>query len=105
MSAQEATDIEESIEAGHAEQIRSVLSTIVGAELDDRDFKPDKDKSAREVMDEIKPVEVTLEEIVRGCPVPEAKCRALLEESAGEPGTGISKVVGESEQYAVDPAV
>jgi hypothetical protein len=104
MSAQKATDIEGSIEAGHAEQVRNVLSTIVGAELDDRDFEPDEDKSAREVMDEIDPVEVTLEEVVRGCPVPEAKCWALLEESAGEPGTGISKVDGESERYVVDPA-
>jgi hypothetical protein len=46
-----------------------VLSTIVGAELADRDFEPDEDTSVREVMNEIEPVEVTLEEIVRGCPV------------------------------------
>jgi hypothetical protein len=104
MSTQEATDIEGSIEAGHAEQVRSVLSTIVGAELDDRDFEPDEDKPAREVMDEIDPVEVTLEEVVRGCPVPEAKCRALLEESAGEPGTGIEPG-DRPETYRIDPPV
>jgi len=74
-------------------------------ELDDRDFEPDENTSVREVMEGIEPVEVTLEGIVRGRPVPEAKCRALLEESAGEPGTGISKVDGEIERYEVDPTV
>ena len=105
MSAQEATELEKSITSGHAEQIHNVLSTIVGAELDDREIDPDEDQSVTEVMDKIEPVEVTLEEVVRGCPVPEAKCRALLEESAGEPRTGISNVDGDGERYAVDPAV
>jgi hypothetical protein len=81
-----------------------VLSTIVGAELADRDFEPDEDTSVREVMNEIEPVEVTLEEIVRGCPVPEAKCRALLEESANEPGTKI-EISDRPETYRGDPTV
>lgn len=96
MSLEQRSDLEKSISAGNAEQLRNALSTIVGAELADRDLDSDEDVDPE-------PVRVTIRELARSCPVPETKCRALMRQFAAEPGTGISSAG--VDEYEIDPTV
>jgi len=79
----------------HAEQLQQAIATLVDAELQERDLDPDDEDI------EPKPVRVGLDELSRGCPLPAAKCRVVMDGFAGEPGTGIERVDGEC--YTVDP--
>jgi hypothetical protein len=47
-------------------------------------------------------VRVSIKELTRGCPVPEEKCRLLMEQFASEPGTGIA-AGGDRDVYEIDP--
>ena len=78
----------------HADQLQQAIATLVDADLQERDLDDDEDT-------EPEPVRVGLDELARGCPLPAAKCRVVMDGFAGEPGTGIERV--EAECYTVDP--
>jgi hypothetical protein len=83
----------------HAEQLQQAIATLVDAELQERDLNPDDDADGDDTEPE--PVRVGLDELARGCPLPAAKCRVVMDGFAGEPGTGIERVEGGC--YTVDP--
>lgn len=85
----------------HAEQLQQAIATLVDAELQERDLDPDDDDDGDGNDTEPEPVRVGLDELARGCPLPAAKCRVVMDGFAGEPGTGIERVDGE--YYTVDP--
>ena len=87
----------------HAEQLQQAIATLVDAELQERDLDldPDDDADGDGNDTEPEPVRVGLDELARGCPLPAAKCRVVMDGFAGEPGTGIERVG--SEYYTVDP--
>lgn len=88
------SDLETSITAANAEQVHQALSTLLGAALADRDLDEDTEPA---------PVIVDADAVSKACPVPKEKCRALLEQFAAEPGSGIEDDGPDS--YAIDPTV
>jgi hypothetical protein len=104
MPLEPPTELEKSITTGHSEQIRNALSTTVAAELDDRDLDIDDQEHDDEDI-EIEPVRVTVDELVKATPIDEPKCRLLMAQFAGEPGTGISAVDENSGRYEIDPQI
>ena len=92
MSAE--SELEKSITAANAEQVHRALSALLDAELADRDLDEDTNPA---------PVVVDVDDVSKACPVPEEKCRALLEQFAADPGSGIDQEGYDS--YAIDPTV
>lgn len=95
MSTEPSSDLEGKIHPGHAEQLRNALSTIVGAELDDRDLDEDSEPD---------PVYVTLDELVRAVPFGREKVQALLDQNVSDVGSGIDRD-GTDDRYEIDPWV
>ena len=92
MSAE--SELETSITAANAEQVHRALSTLLDAELADRDLDEDTTPA---------PVVVDVDDVSKACPVPREKCRALLEQFAADLGSGIDQEGHDS--YAIDPTV
>lgn len=85
---------ETKIKPFHAERLRWALSTRVGNA--NADIDPGDDV-------ELRPVTVTAKEIAKSTPFGEPKCRALLDQLAGEPTSGLEKQTNGT--YVVDPRV
>jgi len=87
-------EVETSITDANAEQVHRALSTLLDAELVDRDLDEDTEPA---------PVVVDIDDVSKACPVPEEKCRALLEQFAADPGSGIDQEGYDS--YAIGPRI